>query len=133
MKYATFLIIFVLSNTAIGQDCLLSGEWVSNEEMTLTSMNSSGKINEKQRKLLSSDFFGKLKLTYTCNSVTSLFEGQSRISTYELVRNENGGFIMKSIVDDVKYDQEIWFTDDNRCYYSVVGKLNFNEYFCKSN
>ena len=133
MKRTMIVLLLLLSHSAQANNCLLCGEWISNEQMTLESMNKSGQVTKKQRELFSKNFFGKLKLIYTQNKVTTFYAGETTVAGYTLTQNQKSGYTIKFSDDAISSaGQEIWFTNNHFCYYSVIRNLNFNEYFCKN-
>ena len=133
MKRTMIVLLLLLSHSAQANNCLLCGEWISNEQMTLESMNKSGQVTKKQRDLFSKNFFGKLKLIYTQNKVTTFYAGETTVAGYTLTQNPKSGYTIKLSDDAISSSgQEIWFTNNHQCYYSVIGNLHFNEYFCKT-
>ena len=126
----------ILAPNASAQDCPLRGEWVSNEKMTVASLQATGKVTEQQRKTLSSGFFGKMKFNFTCDRVTTTAQnGKITQGGYKLQTLDSARFKLLLAEDGTKEavtSDEITFTADRKCFFSTVGKMNFQEYFCKT-
>lgn len=126
----------VLAPNALAQDCPLKGEWVSNEKMTVASLQATGKVSDQQRKTLSSGFFGKMKFNFTCDRVTTAAQdGKISQGSYKLQGIDKTRFRLVLTNDGAKEaitSDEMTFTSDRKCFFSTVGKMNFQEYFCKT-
>ncbi|WP_223669570.1 hypothetical protein [Kangiella shandongensis] len=111
----------------------LIGTWKSNEALTLKSMESTKGIPEKSREFFRNDFFGKLVVEVKRENFSSYFAGKAVESNtkYEAKKIDDNNFIIKSY-DEITQDYtelKITFIED--CYYTLVSKWQFREYFCK--
>jgi len=126
----------ILAPNALAQDCPLKGEWVSNEKMTVASLQATGKVSEQQRKTLSSGFFGKMKFSFTCDRViTTAQSGKVSHGTYKVQKADNTRFKLLISEDGSKEavaSDTATFTADKTCFFTTVGQMNFQEYFCKT-
>lgn len=111
----------------------LIGTWKSNENLTLKSMESTQGIPEKSRAAFRNDFFGKLTVEVKQETFSAYFEGEATESTakYEVKQIDNNSFIIKSYDQLIQDYTEQKITFDGDCYYTLVSKWQFKEYFCK--
>jgi len=115
---------------ANAENCRIAGVWKSNEELTLKNMEKA-QLTEKQRKLFSNNFFGKLVLNYTCKGFTSTFEG--KIDTYEFLSMSESGDTVTTEYYDPFYKQNMKRTAviSGNCYSIALEHLGFDEVFCR--
>ncbi|HET6827859.1 MAG TPA: hypothetical protein VFH35_04225 [Ramlibacter sp.] len=91
----------------------------------------TARLTDKQRQMLSSNFFGKLVHTYTCESVTSKYEGTAQ--TYQLrSMKEWGDTVTIEYYDpDSRRNVKDILTVTGNCYSVPVARLGFEEVFCR--
>ena len=112
------------------ENCRIAGVWKSNEELTLKNMEKV-QLTEKQRKLFSNNFFGKLVLKYSCKGFTSTFEGN--VNTYHfLTMKESGDIVTIEYYEpfsetNIKYTMTI----KGDCYSIPLEGIGFDEVFCR--
>jgi hypothetical protein len=122
--------LLLQSAIASANECLLAGTWKSNEEKTLQNMKAV-QLTEMQRKLFSNGFFGKLVIDYTCKGFTSTYEDMVESFQF-LSMKESGRFVTAEYYEPSQNKnllKTIEIIDD--CYSVPLGKLRFNEVFCR--
>lgn len=112
------------------ENCRIAGVWKSNEELTLKNMEKV-QLTEKQRKLFSNNFFGKLVLDSTCRGFTSTFEGS--VDTYKFLSMKESGDTVTVEYYDPLYKANIkrTMTIKGNCYSIPLEHLGFDEVFCR--
>jgi len=124
------LIIFCLfcipSVSFAEDDCPLKGKWYSNEKATLEQMDKYGNLTEKQRKLLSNKFFGKLTIEYSCTEATIYYNDTVKTEKYKITKR-NGNTLE---VELSSTKEQITLAGD--CYLISLEPLTFSEVFCKA-
>ena len=131
-KLILFGMVWLLlqNTTACANECLLAGTWKSNEEKTLQNMKSV-QLTEKQGKLFSNGFFGKLVIDYTCDGFTSTYEDM--LKTYKFISMKEAGHYVTTEYYEPLQNKNlrdiIEIIDD--CYSVPINKLGFDEVFCK--
>jgi hypothetical protein len=122
--------LLLQSATASASECLLAGTWKSNEEKTLQSMKAV-QLTEKQRKLFSNRFFGKLAIDYTCEGFTSTYEDM--VKSYKFISMKESGRYVTTEYFEPSQNKNLLDTIEiiDDCYSVPLGKLGFNEVFCK--
>jgi hypothetical protein len=122
--------LLLQSATACANDCLLAGTWKSNEEKTLQNMKAV-QLTERQRKVFSKRFFGKLVIDYTCKGFTSTYE--DTVETYQFISmKESGRYVTAEYFEPSQNKNSLYTIEIIDDRYSVpLGKLGFNEVFCR--
>ena len=112
-------------------DCPLKGKWKSNENFTLAEMRKVEGLSKRQIDFLSNDFFGKLKVEFTCNELISEYEGEITKKEYKIIKRE-GNFITISYFED-GLSEECDYTLELKgdCYYIPLPILTFKEVMCR--
>lgn len=115
---------------AQAQGCRIAGVWKSNEKLTLKNMETA-RLTDKQRQLLSNDFFGKLVHTYTCQTVTATFEGKAE--TYPILSMKEWGDTVTVVYQDPNLQRNVKsiLTISGNCFSVPVARLGFEEVFCR--
>jgi hypothetical protein len=111
----------------------LLGTWKSNEQKTLKSMNSIAEVSEESRKLFENGFFGQLVVEYKENESRSLIEEDgfdTGFQSYHVVE-VNDSYIKIIESNDILGDIETTMYPDGDCFYVIVSKYEFREYFCR--
>jgi len=139
MKIAINLIIVVslIGCSQIPHQDLL-GYWKSDESKTLKSMRSTPGITEKSKELFENNFFGKLVVEYKEDTYRSKFELDEdnikefyKYYPYKVLEKGPNYYLLQG--------QDLLFggTDtrkiymDGDCYYVLITKWKFREYFCR--
>lgn len=127
------LILSIFSAAAYGQEpCPLNGVWLSNEKMTLESMNRHGNVSEKQRALFEDSFFGRLKVDVGCNQFTTTLDDFSETVEYEIAEM-SGSSVTTRYVDALLGKMvERTLVVKEGCYSVPIEHLGFREYFCRA-
>jgi len=122
--------LLLQSALASADECLLAGTWKSNEEKTLQNMKAV-QLTEKQRKLFSNGFFGKLVIDYTCKGFTSTYEDM--VETYQFISMKESGRVVTTEYYEPSQKKNLLYTIEiiEGCYSLPIGKLGFNEVFCR--
>jgi len=136
MKLITVLVITILilgcESRNLDHDYLL-GTWKSNEKMTLESMSSNEGVTEKASVFLENDFFGQLVVEYKENEYRAVNKKDgydTGYQPYEVVVVEKE-FIRVKGAPDILGDTETTIYPEGKCFYVIVTKFEFREYFCK--
>ena len=120
------LLLIVLPVVASAEmACPLAGKWKSNEKLTLEQMELNHDLNERQIKLLSNDFFGKLLIEYSCTEGTSCYEGDCETEPYTIVSQDGNEVTIESTFGR----KEIAL--NGNCYSILIEYLGFSEIFCR--
>lgn len=94
-------------------------------------MKRHGSVTEKQRELFEGDFFGALRIEYTCDQFTTYYEGESETYDYETVSVE-GTRITTRHYDPLREKMvETVAVLEGECYSVPLEGLGFREYFCR--
>ena len=116
----------------------LFGVWKSNESKTLDSMRSVYGVSEQARELFENDFFGHLIAEYGDGEGRYYFdreednvEGMKNFKPYELLEENESVFTIKYFDDFEEKEVTKTLNREGECYYLLVSKWNFREYFCK--
>ncbi|MGX5172501.1 hypothetical protein ACUR5C_00570 [Aliikangiella sp. IMCC44653] len=109
--------------------CPLEGYWKSNEEKTLASFRQAKNSTEKQKALLSEDFFGKLYIQFECEKFTAVLEDWVETYSYALVSatDKNVTFKYSSELEGEVVREA---TIEGDCYSLSINDGQFKEYFC---
>lgn len=115
---------------AQAQNCRIAGVWKSNEKLTLKNMESA-RLTDKQRQVLSNNLFGKLIHNYTCQTLTTTFEGQ--VETFPLQSMKEWGDTVTVVYHDPSRRANVKsiLTFTGNCFSVPVGRLGFEEVFCR--
>ena len=135
MKHYLFSLVggLFVSVQVVAGDCPLVGTWMSDEAKTIASMNSDGKVTDKQREVLEKGFFGNLTIKINCTEYTSIYEGHEETIKYKLI-SANGNKITAEYYDELQgenVERTVTLEDGGECYSVPIEKLGFKEYFCK--
>lgn len=136
MKGILLLALLISTSATLAEDAPFHvGVWQSNEVKTLESMNAVKEIPEKTRVFLSTDFFGRLVNVVREDSFATYFVDENpeelEFSPYKLE------IVNKNVIRTTYYDENIesevsqvlTFEDD--CYFVLISRWEFNEYFCR--
>ncbi|HEY9050011.1 MAG TPA: hypothetical protein VIQ03_00620 [Gammaproteobacteria bacterium] len=127
---AFVMVLIVSLSGAKAEECLLSGKWKSSEKKTLENM-ARANLTEKQKMLLSDNFFGKLIVIISCKDFTTYYDGEAEVTKLISIKEEgniitteyyseiDGGIIKRKAVLS------------GNCYSVELGELGFSEVFCK--
>lgn len=116
----------------------LNGKWKSNEDKTLVSMNNTSDIPEDIRNKFSNDFFGKLTIEIDFPNSRAIFDNpqpsESHLlewSTFKVLKHKDNYWLIEysDPVSKEEVTSEIYLEDN--CYYTLVSKWQFKEYFCQ--
>ena len=113
----------------------MEGVWRSNEDKTLSSMRSTGKVSDKQRKLLEDGFFGKLSIEITCSKVILVFNGNRDEFEYKSITREGDEVRIEYVNPEANEGlvRPLILEKGGECYYVPLEEYQFNEYFCRIN
>lgn len=134
MRYLIVLISLSIS-FASAEECLLKGMWQSNKEKTLASIDANGVVlTEPQKKLLLGDFFGKLVIDNHCSSYITYLDGivdGGSEHDAEIVREDEVSVTVRYEEFGEIVERTLTLVEGGNCYTVPLGKLGFNEYFCR--
>lgn len=107
-----FLIPLLTSSVIFADDCPLRGKWRSNEKLTLIEMKNDKDLSKRQVDFLSSDFFGKLTVEFTCNELTSYYEGEITKKEYKIIKRDEHFITIRyyenGLGEDCDYHYALW-------------------------
>ena len=138
MKYRVVILVFMslIASKGLSSEIpdWLIGTWKSNEELTLKSMNSTAGVTEEAKLIFSKGFFGSLIQIYTTQKgVSYLLEEKSGTAENMKFSEINLGENSVTLTYYSKiFEEEINTTlyRDESCFYILVSKWRFREYFC---
>ena len=127
---------FLISCASARSDCPLAGKWKSNEKATLEQMaRYGGEIPEAVRKMLSTNFFGRVAIEYTCSNMTSYYDGNEtgKDMKYDILKEEGNLFEIRYHAPDLYGGlTTVPITLDGDCYCVPLNKhFAFSEVFCR--
>lgn len=131
MKILITIIFLTLLTDVQAEECPLSGYWKSDEAKTLISFKAADKVTQKQKELLTNNFFGKLFVHIDCKTFTSVFEGRKETSEYIIVDASKEKVVMR-YDSALKGVNEMVATIEGPCYSVLINDGQFREYFCPS-
>ncbi len=131
---AIFFIISLLVGCSMNPTKSLIGKWKSNEQKTLASVEATKGVSEKAKLLFNKDFFGKLIVEYKKDTYRAWYENKEATEgpePYKLLEATDKYYIVEAIdlLSGKKVPKQMFW--DNECYYLLVSKWKFREYFCK--
>ena len=96
-------------------------------------MKKTEGLSQRQIDFLSTNFFGKLEVEFTCNRIISKYEGDITREEYK-VKDIDGDFITISVFEEgLGEDCDYAIELKGDCYYIPLPILNFREVMCKIN
>jgi hypothetical protein len=120
----------------------LAGIWKSNTELTLASLNQIDGISEDSREYLKQNVFGLLTREFTDSQTRAYFgrnkdgEEATAFGPYRIleltdakIKVEHTDPLTGKIISSVFYLDNRYL--DNDCYYELVSKWQYKEYFCR--
>ena len=139
MKTTNFIFILLLLASCSGvKPNTLIGTWQSNEKMTLQSMHEIPEVSEKAKVLFEHDFFGKLINEYGPKNSKSYYknssenyEGIDKPSPYKIIEETNEYYIISNYNNALNKYETLTLFKEGSCYYVLVTKWKFREYFCR--
>jgi hypothetical protein len=111
----------------------LLGVWQSNEEMTLESMRQVDGVPGEARALFENDFLGNLIVEYredTARMVSDKDGLDSGFQPYEVIEASADQIRIREL-GNAMGDSEKTLHFEGDCYYIVVSRFEFREYFCR--
>ena len=129
-------IFFICSCATTPKHERLVGIWKSNEEKTIASMLSLEGVTDNAKELFTNNFFGKLEVTFKRSKMKSFlsgedFEGNDEYIDYQVMEIRPESITIRyfnKLLEDFE-SQKLTF--EGNCYYVLVSKWKFKEYFCK--
>jgi len=116
----------------------LLGYWKSNESRTLESMRKTPGIPMETREFFENNFFGKLVVEYKVDTVRSKYELDKdnieefyKYYPYKVLEKGKNYYLLEShsYISDENDINKIHM--EGNCYYALVTKYDFREYFCR--
>ncbi len=136
-----FGLVFLLYLAALSNNCLsneLVGKWKSDAEKTLSTMRDNEEVTEQARVTFEDDLFGKLVAEYTLSGVRFYYEDDSEnvegmkvFRPYSILRQSNSEIVIRYLDQLTDEFIERVLHLENNCYYVLVSKWKFREYFCR--
>jgi len=134
-----FVLLFLLGITgAHAEENMLIGLWKSDEIKTLNSMNETEGVTSEATKIFENDFFGQLIIEYREKDFRSRFikaedhhEVLDEYIEYQIVEETNEYLLVESIDMLLNEQNPKKLFKDGNCYYVLVSKWEFKEYFCR--
>jgi hypothetical protein len=96
-------------------------------------MNSAEGVTEEARTLFENDFFGQLVVEYKENESRSVIERDdfdTGFQPYQVVEVTEDYIRIKES-SKILGDTETTIYPDGECFYVIVSKFQFREYFCR--
>lgn len=129
---AIFTLAAVSSHVVADSSCLLEGRWKSNKEMTLASMRKSNIVTEKYKELLNGDFFGKMTIDKTCDTLTTYWEDVIDVRPYETLNQAGNTITIRYAIPEQDTSFTATLTIVDGCYSIPLKDFDFSEYFCQT-
>ena len=114
----------------------LIGIWKSNSELTLASLNAIDGISENSREYLKQNVFGRLTREFTESHLRTYFgrvkedETESAFQPYQILNRDAEKITIEHTEPlSGKSITSIFYLEGD-CYYEVVSKWQYQEYFC---
>jgi hypothetical protein len=111
----------------------LLGVWQSDETMTLTSMRQAEGVPSEARALFENDFFGNLVVEYRENEARMVSDKDgldSGFQPYEVLGVASDRIRIRELGNAMgDSEKTLYFEGD--CFYIVVSRFEFREYFCR--
>ena len=137
-KYVLTLLLLLTSFSVESGENLLVGFWKSNEVKTLESMNQTKGVTEQAKNIFEKGFFGQLVIEYREKDYRSRFiKEEDNVEEFDeyikyKILEETEKFILIESIDLLSNELETKkLFKENNCYYVLVSKWEFKEYFCK--
>ena len=138
VNYRVVFIVFmsIYSSNVISSELpsWLIGVWKSNEALTLKSMNSTPGVTEKAKEILSNNFFGELIHIYTAQSGISYLPEEKADTTenieYKKISIGENNVTLTYYSRIFEEDMDTTLYREKECFYILVTKWEFREYFC---
>lgn len=134
LAVALFTLVLVVCDASADSHRALLGHWKSNAEKTLASMRATKGLPAKARALFENGFFGNLKVQWRERETRAVDERDgfdSGFQPYQVVEVASGSVKVQINSDDLLIQQEITLYFDGDCYYTLISKFAFREYFCR--
>jgi hypothetical protein len=126
-----FLIPLFTASTIFAGDCPLKGKWKSNEKLTLGEMKKDKDLSKRQVDFLSNNFFGKLIVEFTCNELTSYYEGEITKKEYKIIKRDGNYITIRYFENGLGEDCDYTIELAGGCYYIPLPILKFREVMCR--
>lgn len=127
------LAIIVALSSCAREECELCGHWRSNAERTLSEMEKSPLLSDKQRQLFRNDFYGRLIVETRKADSRAYFPDQAAESVdwspWQVVSHSGNSMTIRESIDGETVLRSI--TLDGDCYRVDQPNLGFGEWFCK--
>ena len=115
----------------------LIGVWKSNSELTLASLSTTDGISDDSREYLKQNVFGLLTREFTATEVRTYFgrikEGEpgSSYQPYRILESNDNKIVIEH-TDPLTGKRTVsTLYPENNCYYELVSKWQYKEYFCR--
>ena len=86
-------------------DPRLFGTWKSDADATVAEIKKTRTPTDEQEQKLKTMLFGKMKITYTANTVTTDFDGTVESQSYQVVRKDADSVTLKAWSPLTKKDE----------------------------
>lgn len=127
------LTIVALLSGCTKQECELCGHWRSDAERTLTEMEKSSVLSDKQRRFFRNDFYGHLIVETRENDGRAYFPDQAPDSVpwepWEVVMRSDESLTVRYSMGGKTFERSIMIDED--CYRVEQPELGFGEWFCR--
>jgi len=116
----------------------LVGIWKSNTEMTLASLNATEGISEDSQEYLKQNVFGLLTREFTDSEIRTYFgnvkEGapESTFQPYRILQESDNAIAIEHTDPLTNKVMQSTFYLAGDCYYELVSKWQYQEYFCRT-
>lgn len=132
------VVLFILWGCASQEDSELIGVWQSNKLKTLQSMEAVSGIDPKAKALFEGDFFGLMIVEFRQGEWRTYFEdenlnagGTAHFTPYQLIAETKEFFVLQELDESIGKTIETKLLREGDCYYLIIARWGFREYFCK--
>jgi hypothetical protein len=116
-------------------ECDLCGNWKSNAELTISGMEASTKLTDRQRKLFRSNFYGQLVVETTATQSRAYFpdENPDKVTwgPWKVLSKDKNRFITSTKMPNSDTWIEHTIVNHGNCYEVIRNHLGFSEWFCR--
>ena len=94
-------------------------------------MKKDKDLSKRQVDFLSNNFFGKLIVEFTCNELTSYYEGEITKKEYKIIKRDGNYITIRYFENGLGEDCDYTIELAGDCYYIPLPILKFREVMCR--
>ena len=117
----------------------LLGYWKSDEQKTLESMRVTPGVTDKAKELFENNFFGKLVVEYKEDTYRAKYVDEEdnleefyKYYPYKVIEVNEDYYLVESYSQLLGENEIKKIYKDGDCYYVLISKWSFREYFCRT-